>query len=84
MGRTITVPNLTIAVNRVTDVVSGRGPKGRRLTVEAQHCDVTDACEAEVTRTVTVDRSGRYRKDLSSAVNMAVDTASVVLFDLGW
>jgi hypothetical protein len=32
-GRSLTVPRLTISANRVTDVVSGKGPKGKKLSV---------------------------------------------------
>jgi hypothetical protein len=76
--RTVKVPTLTIGVNRVTDVVTGRGPSGRQLTMEAQHCDVTDECDAAVTRNVTVNRHGRYQRDLSSSVDLrGMDPASV-------
>lgn len=68
--RTVTVPTLTIAVDRVTDVVSGQGPRGRRLEMVAQHCDVTGNCEIPVTRNVSANDRGRYRRDLTSAVDL--------------
>jgi hypothetical protein len=68
--RTITLPTLTAAVDRVTDVVSGKGPAGRRLTVRTRHCTLGSACDPDVVRSVTVNRKGRYHRDLTSAVDL--------------
>jgi len=64
--RKLTVPNLTIAANRDTDVVSGKGPAGSKLKVGAYDWRWDRWGESyDVTRKLTVDATGHYSHDFS-------------------
>jgi hypothetical protein len=68
--RTITLPPVSIAIDRVTDVVSGRGPKGRMVRMLARHCTLTIDCDDQTGGSVPVNSKGRYRQDLTGAVDL--------------
>ena len=78
--RTIVVPHVTTSVDRATDVVSGRAPDGRRLTIQAQHCSLSGDCDMLVSRTVRANDRGRYRKDMSSALDVRGADAFIVFY----
>lgn len=78
--RTITVPTVTATLDRVTDVLSGRAPAGRTLTIRAQHCSLSGDCDPLVSRTATADARGRYRKDLTSGVDIRGADVAIVSY----
>jgi hypothetical protein len=75
VNRTIRVPDLTIVIDRVADVVSGRAPAGREVTIQATTCFV--ACLTPLTRTTTANAHGRYRRGLPLDMNGS-DLASAI------
>lgn len=64
--RTITVPDLTLSVDRVTSVVRGHGPAHKGIAIKYTQC-YPAGCLGTVIRHATVDGHGRYRKDLTVA-----------------
>lgn len=77
--RTLTVPKLTVKVDRVTDVVSGVAPKGSSLTIQVVHW-ANYATSATTTVNKTATSTGTYSTDLTSKVNViGGDRASVTL-----
>jgi hypothetical protein len=64
--RTISVPDLTLAVDRVTNVVRGLGPAHKSVAIKYTQC-YPATCLGPVIRHATVDGHGRYRKDLTAA-----------------
>jgi hypothetical protein len=81
--RSITIPTLTTAIDRVTDVVSGKAPKGRSVRMLARHCTLVISCEDETGGSVTVNTKGRYRADLSGLVDLRGMDAVVVRYRTG-
>lgn len=67
VSRTIRVPDLSIAIDRVADVVRGRAPAGRRVTIQATRCFVV--CATPLTRTTTANADGRYRRGIPLDMN---------------
>jgi hypothetical protein len=66
--RQLTVPQLTIAVDRTTDTVSGQGPAGKPVRINVSDARWEAWGESyDVVRRVTVNAAGRYASDFSSA-----------------
>jgi len=65
-----TIPALSLAVDRVGNVVKGRARAGSHVALRADRCDPLQACHRVLTRTVTSDGSGRYRTDTSSTADL--------------
>ncbi len=68
-SRRVTVPDLTIAADRITDVVSGRGPASKHVTILFSDCSLT-GCAGFSSVDRTVDGQGRYRRDLTSHLDL--------------
>ena len=64
--RTITVPDLTLVVDRVTSVVSGHAPAARTIDIHYAEC-YPDRCDKTPPLSTTANSHGRYRRDLSSS-----------------
>jgi hypothetical protein len=64
--RTVTVPRLTLEVDRVTSVIKGRGPAGKTLLVSYREC-YPAGCDAPVEMSTPVNGNGRYHRDLSAS-----------------
>jgi hypothetical protein len=75
--RTVSVPDLTLALDRVTNVVRGRAPAGRTIDLAYAACDSEGLCLKSPPVTVTANGHGRYRKDLSSA-SIDIDGSDIV------
>ena len=76
--RSVTIPTLTVAIDRVTDVVSGKAPKGRSVRMLARHCTLVISCGDETGGSVAVNSKGRYRADLTDLVDLrGMDEVSV-------
>lgn len=73
--RTVSVPDLTLAVDRVTNVVRGRAPAGRTIDFAYGACDSEGGC-VKSTFAVTANSRGRYRKDLSGTID--IDGSDIV------
>jgi|GEM_PF-2793113 len=67
--RTITVPDLTLVIDRVKNVLSGHAPAGRPLTLSYSEC-YPAGCTAPIERTKTANSRGRYSKDLSGDIDI--------------
>ncbi|MCY7417501.1 MAG: hypothetical protein LH650_03220 [Chloroflexi bacterium] len=67
--RTINVPDLTLVIDRVKNVVSGHAPAGRSLTLGYSEC-YPAGCTAPIERTKTANSRGRYSKDLSGDIDI--------------
>jgi hypothetical protein len=66
--RQITVPQLTIAVDRTTDKVSGKGPAGKPVVINVSDMRWESWGESyDLQRKVNVNAAGRYASDFSSA-----------------
>jgi hypothetical protein len=80
-SRLITVPQLSIRANRVTDVVSGHAPAGSHVLVLVGHNPTLDAFDqVSFSANVTADGSGRWSRDFTSEVNIdGNDGVTVVL-----
>lgn len=59
LQRTITVPSLSVRVDRVADVISGVGPADSTLDVAISECNPA-GCAAPTHRPETVGANGRY------------------------
>jgi hypothetical protein len=70
MDRTARVPDLTIAPDRVTNVVRGHAPAGTTVQLSYAACDSEGICTKKPPTTVTADGHGRFRKDLSSTIDI--------------
>ncbi len=68
-SRRVTVPVLTIAADRITDVVSGRGPASKLVTIKYSDCSLT-GCAGYSSVARTVDSRGRYHRDLTSRLDL--------------
>lgn len=67
------IPPLSLSIGRVTDIVKGVSRAHHALTIRANDCTLITsmkACPHKVTRTVTTDGGGHYRKDLTSAFDL--------------
>ncbi len=69
LQRTVRVPDLTIALDRATNVVSGRGPAGATIELLHAACTVDGSCIAPTPVMVNVNGNGRYRRDLSTDID---------------
>lgn len=65
--RTITVPDLTIVVDRVGSVVSGHAPAHKHVLISYRECSPWQCAELWVPLPATANVHGRYRRDLSSS-----------------
>jgi hypothetical protein len=65
--RLVTVPDLTLDVDRVTSVVRGHGPAGKALEVGYNDCYPSLSCLVHSPVSVTVNSHGRFHRDLTSA-----------------
>ncbi len=63
--RTVGVPDLTIALDRVTNIVRGHAPAGKTIELDSLYCDALGRCIEEPPVTTTANSQGRYRRDLS-------------------
>jgi len=64
--RTVKVPDLTLGISRVSNVIEGHAPAGKQLRWQYTRCD-PGICTLQVWKTFTVPSTGRYHKDLSPA-----------------
>lgn len=60
-------PSMSVQTDRVTDVVKGTTVINSHVTIRVKHCPVTGPCGSVLTRTVSTDHQGKFRKDLTSA-----------------
>jgi hypothetical protein len=61
--RTFTVPPLDVVANRVTNVLSGYGPKASTLQVELAKCDVADNnCSFAGATMIATDSTGAFNR----------------------
>ena len=74
--RTVSVPDLTIALDRVTNVVRGRAPAGRTIDLAYAACDSEGLCVKASPIPVTANSHGRYRTDLSGSID--IDGSDIV------
>jgi hypothetical protein len=74
--RTVSVPDLTIALDRVTNVVHGHAPAGKTVDLTYAACDAAGRCGKSPAVTVNANSHGRYRKDLSPSID--IDGSDVV------
>ena len=65
LDRTVTVPHLTVQADRVTNLVSGRGPAGKDLQLAYLDC-YPAGCLGHA-YVVSVNSNGRYHDDLSTS-----------------
>lgn len=77
-----TIPDQSVRIDRVTDVVKGRSRANRALTVRVYDCDVVagKACPRVVTRIVRTNAAGRYSTDLSTAFDLRGTDSVTVTF----
>ncbi len=76
-----TIPELTVKPNRASDVVTGKGPKDKRVTVRLYDCawKASPECVWKVTRVITVRSDGTWRRDFSAQFDArGYDRARVV------
>jgi hypothetical protein len=64
--RVFTIPRLSLTVDRVSDIVSGRGPSNSTLKIEAAGSTVLLDDYYDVIEKVTTDATGAYSFDFSS------------------
>lgn len=69
MTRTVTIPKMSVKINRVTDVISGVGPASKKLEVSIVHYSTFKAYKTTVINK-TVSSSGTWSMDTTSAVNL--------------
>jgi hypothetical protein len=69
VSREIVVPNLTITVNRVTDVVSGHAPASRSVTFTGCHYEAWLTC-SDISGGTTASANGAYSKDFTPTVDI--------------
>lgn len=62
--RTFTVPDIRPRIDRVGDVIRGRGPAGATIQVRVERVEATGT-ELGIAREATVDARGRWRLDLA-------------------
>ncbi len=67
--RTVTIPDLTIAVDRTTDKVKGHAPAGKPIQVRYSDSYPGGSGGWEI-RTGTANSAGRWSKDLSSSADV--------------
>jgi hypothetical protein len=65
VDRTVGVPDLTIALDRVTNVVRGHAPAGKAIELDYESCDAMGRCTEEPPVPATANAQGRYQQDLS-------------------
>ena len=65
VDRTAGVPDLTIALDRATNVVRGRAPASATIELDGQSCDALGRCTENPPVEATVNAQGRYQQDLS-------------------
>ncbi len=68
--RTVRVPELTIGLDRVTNVVRGHAPAGKPIGLAYVACDAAGHCADGPAVMVIANSHGRYRKDLSPAIDI--------------
>jgi hypothetical protein len=68
-SRTLQIPVITTVINRVTDVVSGRGPANSTIDLMTRICH-TYNCPSGPSATVNVASNGTYSKDYTSLANL--------------
>ena len=64
--RTVTVPRLTLEVDRVNSAIKGRAPAGKTLLISYHEC-YPAGCDAPQQMATTVNGNGRYHWDLSTS-----------------
>lgn len=77
LDRTVRVPDLTVSLDRVTNVVRGHAPAGKAITLVYGACTAAGDCTESAPITATADRLGGYRKDLSSS-SIDIDGSDLV------
>ena len=68
-SRTFLIPVITTVINRVSDVVSGRGPANSTLDLFTRICHTYD-CTGGPSTTVNVGGNGMFSKDYTSLANL--------------
>ena len=70
-----TIPDVSLRVDRVTDVVSGRTDAGRGLTLRVSRCSLLQRyqCPRVLTRHLTPSGTGSFRTDLTGALDVRGD-----------
>lgn len=71
--RTLPMPGLTVSVDRVTDLVSGRGPAGDDLRLITWDClgAVGGTCETALDVVVGIKADGTWKRDTSALHDLA-------------
>jgi hypothetical protein len=68
--RTATVPDLTVALDRVSNVARGHAPAGKTIELDYAACDSDGPCVKTPPIAVTANSHRRYRKDLSPTIDL--------------
>jgi hypothetical protein len=64
--RSLTIPTLTVATDRVANTLAGSAPAGQSLQVGVQRCSMQGSCPTQ-SYAASVDGSGHYHLDLNTA-----------------
>ena len=78
--RTVLVPNLTVHVNRVGDVVTGYGPANKTLSLHVWDYQQI-VPEYDFSVDVTTNAQGRYSIDLSGSADLVGDAVAVLSWE---
>jgi hypothetical protein len=65
-----TIPPLSVHIDRVTDVVSGRSRANHALAIRISDCFVWADCTHVATRSVQTNSTGHYTKDLTRTFDL--------------
>ena len=79
--RTFTIPAITVAMDRVTDVVKGTGPHQSKLKVSVKACSVQMfICKPKVSRTRPTSATGAWSTDFTGAYDVLGEDEVDVVF----
>ena len=67
--RTFVVPEFTLKVNRVTDVLSGVGPANEQIVLDVAPCHGWQGCDTPVEHTMTSSSAGAFSYDFTALHN---------------
>ena len=70
-----TIPDVSLRIDRVTDVVSGRSSAGHALTLRIGRCSLLQryTCPRVLTQHLTTNATGHYRRDLTGTFDVRGD-----------
>jgi hypothetical protein len=66
----LTIPSVTLSVNRVTDVFSGSAPANSTVNLSEVPCQSFDACAAPVNHSVATSSAGAFSYDFTPLANV--------------